>query len=44
VLGIEPANCYVEGRAAERARGTLAVLEPGESRTYELVIEVTVDA
>jgi hypothetical protein len=44
VLGIEPANCYVEGRAAERARGTLAMLEPGESRTYELVIEVTVDA
>jgi len=44
VLGIEPANCYVEGRAAERARGTLMMLEPGESRTYELAIEVTADA
>jgi hypothetical protein len=40
VLGIEPANCYVEGRAVERARGTLEMLEPGESRTYQLVLEV----
>lgn len=43
VLGIEPATCHVEGRAAERARGTLTMLEPGESRTYELAIEVTAD-
>jgi hypothetical protein len=40
VLGIEPANCYVEGRAAERASGTLQILEPGESRYYDLVLEV----
>ena len=40
VLGIEPANCYVEGRAAERARGTLETLPPGDSRTYELEIEI----
>ncbi len=40
VLGIEPANCYVEGRAVERARGTLEMLEPGASRTYQLMLEV----
>ena len=40
VLGIEPANCYVEGRAVERARGTLEMLEPGASRTYQLTLEV----
>ena len=40
VLGIEPANCYVEGRAAERERGTLEILNPGESRTYQLKLEV----
>ncbi len=44
VLGIEPANCYVEGRAVERARGTLVTLEPGESRTYELTLEVAVES
>lgn len=31
VLGIEPANCLVMGRAAERQRGTLRMLAPGES-------------
>ncbi len=36
VLGLEPANCLVEGRAAERERGTLVHLEPGECRQYEL--------
>src|SRR5437879_3825393 len=40
VVGIEPANCSVMGRAAERARGTLQVLKPGETRTYELEIGV----
>ena len=40
VLGIEPANCYVEGRAVEREQGTLEFLEPGESRKYELALEV----
>lgn len=40
VLGIEPANCHVEGRAAERARGTLVTLQPGETRTYELALDV----
>jgi hypothetical protein len=40
VLGIEPANCYVEGRAKERERGTLVTLAPGESLNYELQLEI----
>jgi hypothetical protein len=32
VLGIEPANCSVLGRAADRAAGTLPFLAPGEER------------
>jgi hypothetical protein len=40
VLGIEPANCHVGGRAVERQLGTLQYLQPGESRTYELSLEV----
>lgn len=40
VLGIEPANCYVEGRSKEREAGTLLTLQPGESRTYQLSLEV----
>jgi len=41
VLGIEPVNCGVmEGRAAARAQGALPMLEPGESRKYELAIEL----
>ncbi|NQX67169.1 DUF4432 family protein [Paenibacillus alba] len=36
VLGIEPANCYVEGRRAERERGSLVFLEPGETVSYEI--------
>jgi len=44
VMGIEPANCWVEGRAAERVRGTLRLLEPGESLVYDLALEVDVAA
>jgi len=40
VLGIEPANCLVEGRKAERERGTLRYLEPGEERTFAVEIAV----
>jgi galactose mutarotase-like enzyme len=40
VLGIEPANCFVEGRDVERRRGTLVMLEPGESRHYALELRV----
>jgi hypothetical protein len=40
VLGVEPANCSVLGRAADRAAGSLPVLEPGETRTTQLRISV----
>jgi hypothetical protein len=40
VLGLEPANCLVEGRRAERERGTLQLIQPGERREFKLEIEV----
>jgi len=40
VVGMEPANCLVEGRDKERARGTLQFLQPGEAREYHLEIGV----
>lgn len=39
VLGVEPANCSVLGRAADRAAGRLPVLAPGEER--ETWVEVS---
>jgi hypothetical protein len=39
-LGLEPANCSVLGRAADRAAGRLPILAPGESRTTSLEISV----
>jgi hypothetical protein len=38
VLGLEPANCSVLGRAADRAAGRLPVLEPGEERVTRLEV------
>jgi len=38
VLGLEPANCSVLGRAADRAAGRLPVLAPGERRHTALRI------
>jgi hypothetical protein len=40
VLGFEPANCLVEGRAKERERGTLQFIEPGEAREFVVHIGV----
>jgi hypothetical protein len=40
VLGLEPGNCFVDGRAASREAGDLAFLEPGEERNIRLSIEV----
>jgi hypothetical protein len=40
VTGLEPANCQVEGRDVDRARGNLQFLEPGETREYSLGIGV----
>jgi Domain of unknown function (DUF4432) len=41
VLGIEPANCHVEGRTAERARGTLVMLAPGQAMEYNLELSLS---
>lgn len=40
VVGLEPSNCLVGGRASERAEGRLQFLEPGERRSYRLEIGV----
>ena len=40
VVGLEPANCRVEGRDVERAGGALKHLEPGEKKTYHLEMGV----
>jgi hypothetical protein len=41
VLGIEPANCHVEGRTAERERGTLVMLAPGQVKEYNLELSLS---
>lgn len=41
VAGIEPANCHVGGRCAEREKGTLQVLQPQEVRRYRIEIGFT---
>jgi hypothetical protein len=38
VVGLEPANCHVEGRVKERQRGTLQMLEPNTSRAFRIEI------
>ena len=38
VLGIEPGNCGVLGRAEEKKRGTLQYIMPGETKTFHLEI------
>lgn len=40
VLGMEPANCLVGGRAEARKNGTLEYIEPGEVKNFELEIEI----
>jgi hypothetical protein len=42
VLGIEPANCSVLGRAHDRAEGRLPVLRPGEERVTSIHIAAEV--
>lgn len=43
VLGLEPANCWVEGRARDRERGILRFLEPGERVDLRLEIGILPD-
>lgn len=40
VVGMEPANCKVEGRDKDRKEGILQFLDPGEKRQYNLEIGV----
>jgi hypothetical protein len=40
VCGLEPANCRVTGRADERAAGRLKFIEPGQTISYQVRIEV----
>lgn len=39
VLGLEPMNCSVQGRAHDRAEGRLPILEPGGERITRLRIQ-----
>jgi hypothetical protein len=43
VVGLEPANCWVQGRAHDRQTGTLQFLAPGERCTTHLQIGVLPD-
>lgn len=41
VAGIEPANCNgLGGRASTREKGELPVIQPGESRSYSIELEI----
>ncbi|MFI5387779.1 MAG: DUF4432 family protein, partial [Fimbriimonadales bacterium] len=40
VLGLEPANCSVMGRAFDRARGNLPLLTAGTRRTTQIKLEI----
>ena len=40
VLGLEPANCRSLGRRAERERGTLQTISPGERREFRIELRV----
>jgi hypothetical protein len=39
VLGLEPCNCQVGGRAEARKNGMLEYLDPGETRDFDLTVE-----
>ena len=40
VSGLEPCNCQVGGRADARQNDTLEYLEPGETKRFDLTIEI----
>jgi hypothetical protein len=43
-LGLEPSTHHVGGEAAARLDGSFLLLEPGESRTYQTLIELRTSA
>lgn len=38
VMGLEPGNCYPDGRDVMREKGTLKFLAPGETKTYGVTV------
>ena len=40
VLGLEPGNCHPDGRDIMRKEGKLKFLQPGESITYEVTVNL----
>ena len=40
VLGLECGNCYPDGRDVMRRTGMLKFLNPGESKTYTVHVEI----
>lgn len=40
VVGMEPANCGVEGRRRERGKGELPLIKPGEAKEFSLEVGV----
>ncbi|RAQ22457.1 DUF4432 domain-containing protein [Hydrogeniiclostridium mannosilyticum] len=40
VMGLEPGNCLPDGRDTMRREGTLAFLEPGEEKVFEITLEI----
>jgi len=40
VLGMEPSNCWTEGRDKEREWGTLDFIKPGESRYFSIKLGI----
>lgn len=40
VLGLEPGNCYPDGRDVMRKTGMLKFLRPGECKRYEVKVEI----
>jgi hypothetical protein len=44
LTGLEPANCRLGGRAAERAAGTLELLPPGATRRSGIELQVSLGA
>jgi hypothetical protein len=41
-MGIGPGTADMRGRASNRERGTLTILEPGERREYTLEVEAAI--
>ncbi|MNY70681.1 hypothetical protein D3C86_2088650 [compost metagenome] len=40
VLGLEPGNCHPDGRDVMRKQNKLKFIEPGESVTYQVKIQM----